>query len=108
MGYKDASIAKTRWSQIRKKKMGGDASGGGVTKSSPTKTSNTPKKAVAAKDEGSLKSPRKSGRKPVKKAVYAEEEGADDDGESGANKDREDSAVAKVKEEVKLEAEGEE
>lgn len=44
MGYKDASIAKTRWGQIKKKKISGEANSPTKPKASP-KTS--PKKPAA-------------------------------------------------------------
>ena len=75
MGYKDGKVLKSRWSQIRSKKLSaaGASPGGGVQKRTPAKNS-TPKKAKAGGDaigDGDdeevatpAKTPTKRGRKP--------------------------------------------
>lgn len=57
LGYKDASIAKTRWGQIRRKKIDSSAAGGvdkaasgKVNTAKPKKTTSSTKKSANKKD----------------------------------------------------------
>lgn len=55
LGYKDAGIAKTRWTQVRKKKIdvGQGSPSGGVDKATTNKVSPTKAKKAKAKDKKS-------------------------------------------------------
>lgn len=87
-GYKDASIARTRYGQIRKKKLDGAGNGapeGGVDKASPggRKAAGKPKKAGG--DGGKV---RGKGKKVKEEEVggEGEDEGEDRDGEGQGEK----------------------
>lgn len=69
LGYKDASIAKTRWSQIKRKKIAG-AAGATPSKASPGKR----KKAAATSDDEEVATPakKKGGKKGKKGKVESE------------------------------------
>jgi len=105
MNYKDVSVAKTRFGQIKKKKMGGAATGGGV-KASPTKASPTKRGSKDMADSGTEveASPKKRGKKATKaKEVNAETKSADveDEGEAGSSKkDEANGEELKVKAEL--------
>lgn len=68
MGYKDASIAKTRWSQIRKKKIGGATANAGVTKHRAPNKKTTTKKAVSDNEDD-------EDSKPIKPATKGKGKG---------------------------------
>jgi len=83
MGYKDASIARTRWGQIKKKKILVE----GTPAPSPTKVIKT--KAASPR--------KKAGKKASKDQVDSGNEGADDEEEKSVKKER---AEVDVKEEI--------
>ncbi|KAK5167408.1 uncharacterized protein LTR77_007107 [Saxophila tyrrhenica] len=76
LGYKDGNIVKTRWGQIKRKRLTGDnGPAGGIKKRSPAKKGAKAKAETEGEggdDEEAVKTPKKRGRKP--KAAKAEEE----------------------------------
>jgi len=87
--YKDASIAKTRWGQIRRKKIApSPVKAAGVTKA--------PAKKGRAAGSPKAKGPKGKGKKKVDVAVSDDDEDGADAMESAAVKN-EDAAETKVK-----------
>lgn len=106
MGYKDASIAKTRWSQIKKKKITGSAPAGGVDKTPPNKKTPAKAKKATVAGEGvegdTPKTPAKRGRKPKSAPkIKAEESGEAEVGDAGSDADVAGDGAETAGEEVK-------
>jgi len=100
MGYKDASIAKTRFGQIKKKKKMGGAAIGGSVKASLIKASPTKRGSKDMADSGTEASPKKRGRKATKaQEVDTEAKSEDVKDEAGDEKDQEED-FSKVKAEM--------
>ncbi|KAK4985484.1 hypothetical protein LTR66_008155 [Elasticomyces elasticus] len=68
LGYKDGSIVKTRWNQIKRKKINASSGSpsGGVAKTTKKTTTKSPKdkKAEVKGDDNGSPKPKKRGRKP--------------------------------------------
>jgi len=104
MGYKDASIARTRFGQIKRKKMGGAAATDSA-KASPAKATPTKRGSKDMADSGTETSPKKRGRKGKKaEEVDAEtksEDVEDESGSGGSKKEQmDDDDAGKVKAEM--------
>lgn len=93
-GLKDASIAKTRWGQIRRKKIRSSTSSpaNGIDKATPSKKSATkPKSAASINDDSPTAGKAKRGRKP-KAAV--KRLGSDEEDEVPVKGEAKDEAAA--------------